>query len=880
MKYFLTLIICLILIYGQVLAFDASRCLIFDMPEEDMIRNFDKSAGSLLTEADLEAIRDYQFAGDTFKVLIIPVEWTNRPGTWPVETLDSMMFLENDYSRGSLADYFKEMSYGAITVTGTVLDWYNAGSYDNSGYFDFTPIMYALDATVDYSEYDGDNDGNVDAVIFLRSGTGEEYSGDPTDIWSYAMVWQLGYGEGPFDGKLVPRWSTSPELKPLFFPDIPSLIIGDTLNNVGVFCHELTHNMGLPDLYDYDSKLETSTYYTPNDDNDHPMMDWCLMGYNGYSIFSHSSPTSKLLCGWGKRELGWITADTLTGENHDVVIYDINTHKDSSLYLLPISSEKGEYFLLEYRNPYSSSKFGHLDSDYSPYFHPDLTFGPDTLDRGLMITHVQDSAAPFWDINEGTPDFDNYGVAIEDAGYNPSRDMYSNPESRLTDSANWWYPYETRLGALFSDDVPGQESFTPNTVPNSDSYEGPTGISVHVDSIADDKLYCYVNVPLRPAEWDAVSTPCVNLIVGSNGNFGKQGQAGYGMDFSNSGDCDVTATTYLYDASPVISFNNGSEDVLYNAMYENESYLLHYDEILPVATQQTENYQIYETGTMVTPDSAIAIEKTYWAPNSLDSCHFIVQRLKVYSFDGQAHTGLHISEAVDWDIPTDDGSNYGGYEEDDRLLYARGCEFNGEGCQRNDARYGGQAMLGYYINDMETYDNTAGPYSGKALSFNTYVYPYEGLDATVINGLIEKAGYEILGSGDKVYIMTFFYDYDLAAEDTLNIMSALITIMNDTLAVHKVSNSELQANVYAALEWSNVHLFGMEPTLPYICGDANGDETVNIADASFIVNAIFFGGAQPDPEESADANDDGSMNIADASYLVNWIFFGGNAPCE
>jgi len=62
-------------------------------------------------------------------------------------------------------------------------------------------------------------------------------------------------------------------------------------------------------------------------------------------------------------------------------------------------------------------------------------------------------------------------------------------------------------------------------------------------------------------------------------------------------------------------------------------------------------------------------------------------------------------------------------------------------------------------------------------------------------------------------------------------------------------------------------------------GDANGDGSVNIADASFIINAIFFGGTQPDPIESADANCDGSMNIADASYIINWIFFGGDPPC-
>ena len=65
----------------------------------------------------------------------------------------------------------------------------------------------------------------------------------------------------------------------------------------------------------------------------------------------------------------------------------------------------------------------------------------------------------------------------------------------------------------------------------------------------------------------------------------------------------------------------------------------------------------------------------------------------------------------------------------------------------------------------------------------------------------------------------------------------------------------------------------------YVAGDANGDGTTNIADASYIVNAIFFGGNQPDPEDAADANCDGNWNIADASYIVNWIFFGGGAPC-
>lgn len=72
---------------------------------------------------------------------------------------------------------------------------------------------------------------------------------------------------------------------------------------------------------------------------------------------------------------------------------------------------------------------------------------------------------------------------------------------------------------------------------------------------------------------------------------------------------------------------------------------------------------------------------------------------------------------------------------------------------------------------------------------------------------------------------------------------------------------------------------GIGDECDYVCGDANGDRSVNIVDASFIVNMIFFGGALADPMEAADANCDGRPNIADASYLITWIFLGGDPPC-
>jgi M6 family metalloprotease-like protein len=381
-------------------------------------------------------------------------------------------------------------------VTGEVLEWYNAGAYYDNYWFE--DLLADLDPEIDYSQFDGDHNGDVDAVVFIRSGNGEEDSQVPSDIWSYTMVYDPGSGPGPYDGMHIPRWNTSPETRPLRNPDNPTQFSGvDTLNRIRVFAHEMSHCIGLPDLYDYDDKLVTSTYYTPNDNNDHPYMDWCLMGYYGYGIFSIGTDIPVHLCGWCKKEMGWVQPVVLSeGTYNDLVIHSFETTNDSSLYLLPVNLADGEYFLLEYRNRASAGRYDKVDSDFSCYFWPDLSYGCDPLDRGLLVTHVHDSlGAYYWRINSGTPDYPHYTVAVEDAGYNPDRDAWSNPEGFVTDSAQWWYPYETRRGAVFSSDVSGQEIFGPETYPSSDGYYGPTGIMVRVDSMFSDRLYAYVVIP-------------------------------------------------------------------------------------------------------------------------------------------------------------------------------------------------------------------------------------------------------------------------------------------------------------------------------------------------------------------------------------------------
>lgn len=64
----------------------------------------------------------------------------------------------------------------------------------------------------------------------------------------------------------------------------------------------------------------------------------------------------------------------------------------------------------------------------------------------------------------------------------------------------------------------------------------------------------------------------------------------------------------------------------------------------------------------------------------------------------------------------------------------------------------------------------------------------------------------------------------------------------------------------------------------FLCGDANDDQMVNIADAVFIVNYIFKHGPVPDPAEVGDVNYDSTVNVGDAVYLLNYVFKDGPGP--
>ena len=73
--------------------------------------------------------------------------------------------------------------------------------------------------------------------------------------------------------------------------------------------------------------------------------------------------------------------------------------------------------------------------------------------------------------------------------------------------------------------------------------------------------------------------------------------------------------------------------------------------------------------------------------------------------------------------------------------------------------------------------------------------------------------------------------------------------------------------------------YGISCVKPYICGDANEDGAVNLADAIFIINYAFRSGPSPDPVPAGDPNCDNAINVGDVVHIVNYVFKGGPEPC-
>jgi len=242
---------------------------------------------------------------------------------------------------GSVKDYYLENSYDVMTLESTVMAWvtlphseaYYADGSDGMGDYpansqgmveDALDALNLVDPQVDFSQFDKDGDGYIDAITFIHSGYGAESGGGGGD-WIWSHRWGLDSHE----------WTSTEGVKVNDYHTEPALwgTSGTNIVRFAVIAHELGHFFGLPDLYDTDGSGSG-------------IGSWGIMA-NSWG-FDNSQLHPPHFSAWSKIELGWVTP-TVIDTPGTYTASQVETNRQ--IYRIDNGYPSGEYLLIENRQP-------------------------------------------------------------------------------------------------------------------------------------------------------------------------------------------------------------------------------------------------------------------------------------------------------------------------------------------------------------------------------------------------------------------------------------------------------------------------------------------------------------------------------------------------
>jgi hypothetical protein len=128
---------------------------------------------------------------------------------------------------------------------------------------------------------------------------------------------------------------------------------------------------------------------------------------------------------------------------------------------------------------------------------------------------------------------------------------------------------------------------------------------------------------------------------------------------------------------------------------------------------------------------------------------------------------------------------------------------------------------------------------------------------------------DLCGTGSPVPLF-----FDVVTKDNFFMLppaGGTVTVTTTISSVNEFGNA-----VYGEFEES-LEIEPMPGNPLFRRGDVNQDGAMNIADAIYILQNLFAGGAQIACMDAADANDDEGVNIADGIYILQHLFAGGAA---
>jgi M6 family metalloprotease-like protein len=411
-------------------------------PSPEVVAQYQRMNQSLPRLSDWASISQQQQI-HARRILVILIDFPDHVGTQNQAHYQTLLF---GGVQGSLDHYYTEVSYGQLTVTGTVagqgwyrsannLVWWGAdGTYHDDANTDRFELareaVVAADADVDFKAFDTNDNDVIDpgelSLCIVHAGDGQESSGVSTDLWSHRWyIFGAGYtsphtgaalADTIVDGCRISRHSTD---------DVGGYFMQAENSPMGTFAHEFGHDLGLIDLYDTDSTVDYGQV----------VGDWSLMDTGSWldsgNTPSHLDPYSKI-------RLEWLSP-TVVSSYLVVSIDQAEATTGNRLYRLNIPGTQ-QYFLVENRR--QTGYDAHLP------------------ESGILIWHI-DEGMP--NNNDGPPTNSYYRVALEQPG-----GTGNDPYGHAPGTPNYRGALDT--AAYSNNDA--QTTFDSTTTPNSDSNEG------------------------------------------------------------------------------------------------------------------------------------------------------------------------------------------------------------------------------------------------------------------------------------------------------------------------------------------------------------------------------------------------------------------------
>lgn len=316
------------------------------------------------------------------RIPVIMVQFADFQFTRTKEQVDSL-FNGRNYNesyphataKGSIRQYFYDQSMGQYDP---VFDIYGPVTVSENCCADFSDYKNVrimtkeacslADAQIDFTQYDADNDGQIDLVYIYYAGFGkndESYivNGLVPDknelIWPH---WSTTSGAS-YDGKQIRDYECANELDGYWTKSMSNPYPA----GIGVAVHEFCHALGLPDLYSTGSNNGSFKHQGAYD----------IMDYGPYNDEMFSPPS---LSAYERWFLGWLTPTLLASPQSVSLGYIGETNQaylitTTGLPLRGAHATTNPYYLLENRQKRK--------------WDNGTVLGNDILGHGMMITRVE-----------------------------------------------------------------------------------------------------------------------------------------------------------------------------------------------------------------------------------------------------------------------------------------------------------------------------------------------------------------------------------------------------------------------------------------------------------------------------------------------------------